>query len=146
MRRLIAGCLVAVMVSGCAQKAAFEDLADGPCSSAQATLVDQHISGQINALATQDWRLAYSFASPDFQKNVSVDEFIFIIGAQYSMLVENQGYKFGKCTVGGSKIAQEISVTSGEQDFYLTYSLSVNDSALGVDSAVLSGADSGLNT
>ena len=125
-----------MLATGCSQKAAFENLADGPCTSAQAKLIDQHISGQIDALAKKDWKLAFSYASPDFQKNVGIDQFTLIIGTQYLMLVENQGYRFNKCAIAGKAIMQEVEVTSGTEIFNLTYSLSVSGSTLGVESAV----------
>ena len=125
-----------MLANGCSQKPAFENLADGPCTSAQAKLIDQHISGQIDALAKKDWKLAFSYASPDFQKNVGIDQFTLIIGTQYLMLVENQGYRFNKCAIAGKAIMQEVEVTSGTEIFNLTYSLSVSGSTLGVESAV----------
>jgi hypothetical protein len=136
MKRGFAICVIAILLSGCSQQAAFENLADGPCTSAQAKLVNQHISGQIDALAKKDWELAFSFASPDFQKNVGIDQFTLIIGTQYLMLVENQGYSFNKCAIAGKAIMQEVEVTSGTEIFNLTYSLSVSGSTLGVESAV----------
>jgi len=146
MRRLIAGCLVAVLTTGCSQKAAFENLADGPCTSAQAKLIDQHISGQIDALAKKDWKLAFSYASPDFQKNVGIDQFTLIIGTQYLMLVENQGYRFNKCAIAGKAIMQEVEVISGTEIFNLTYSLSISGSTLGVESAVERRSSTQLDT
>jgi hypothetical protein len=146
MRRLIAGFLLAVLITGCSQKAAFEELADGPCTSAQGDLVNQHISGQINALAKQDWKLAYSFASANFRGIVPLDEFTFIIAAQYPMLVENQGYTFDKCTLIDSGIVQEVRVTSEDQVSNITYVLSVSESALGIESAVIGEAETGLST
>ena len=136
MKRGIAISVIALLLSGCSQKAAFENLADGPCTSAQAKLVNQHISGQIDALAKKDWELAFSYASPDFQKNVGIEQFTFIIGTQYVMLIENQGYRFNKCAIAGKAIMQEVEVTSGKQISNLTYSLSVSGSTLGVESAV----------
>ena len=136
MKRGFAICVIAILLSGCSQQAAFENLADGPCTSAQAKLVNQHISGQIDALAKKDWKLAFSYASPDFQKNVGIDQFTLIIGTQYLMLVENQGYSFNKCAIAGKAIMQEVEVTSGTEIFNLTYSLSVSGSTLGVESAV----------
>ena len=146
MRRLFAGFLVAVLATGCSQKAAFENLADGPCTSAQAKLIDQHISGQIDALAKKDWKLAFSYASPDFQKNVGIEQFTFIIGTQYVMLIENQGYRFNKCAIAGKAIMQEVEVTSGKQISNLTYSLSLNGSSLGVESAVERRSSTQLDT
>jgi hypothetical protein len=96
-------------------------------------------------LADKDWELAHSFASENFQANVSVDDFILIIGTQYGMLIENKGYQFNECTVAGNTIKQEVSVLSGEQEFTLTYNLTVNESALGVESAIVSEFVSQLN-
>ena len=136
MKRGIAISVIALLLSGCWKEAAFENLSDGPCTSAQAKLVNQHISGQIDALAKKDWELAFSYASPDFQKNVGIEQFTFIIGTQYGMLIENQGYRFNKCAIAGKAIMQEVEVTSGKQISNLTYSLSLNGSSLGVESAV----------
>mgnify|MGYP000005526688 FL=1 len=146
MQRIIAVFVVALLLVGCSQNSALEDLADGKCTGAVADLVDKHISGQIDALADKDWELAHSFASENFQANVSVDDFILIIGTQYAMLIENKGYQFNECTVAGSTIKQEISVQSGEQEFSLTYTLTVNDSSLGVESAVVSEFVTQINT
>ena len=54
------------------------------------------------------------------------------------MLIDNEGYQFNECAVAGSAITQEVSVTSGEQVFSLRYTLTVNGSTLGVESAVVS--------
>jgi len=146
MKRGIAICVIALLLSACSQKAAFENLSDGPCTSAQAKLVNQHISGQIDALANKDWELAFSYASPDFQKNVGIEQFTFIIGTQYGMLIENQGYRFNKCAIAGKAIMQEVEVTSGKQISNLTYSLSLNGSNLGVESAVERRSSTQLDT
>ena len=141
MRRLIALFVIAATLAGCAQKPAFEELAEGPCTSAQSELIEEHISGQIDALANKDWELAYSFASKDFQASVPIDQFTFIIGAQYAMLVENQGYQFDDCAIASEVIKQDVSVTSGEQVFMLDYTLSFKEETLGVESAGLSDAN-----
>jgi hypothetical protein len=135
MKRLIALSVMVLLLSGCSQKAAFEELANGACSSAQAQLVDAHISSQIDAMAQQDWKLAYSFASPDFRSGVDIDQFVFIINAQYGMLIDNQGYEFNACTIADEKITQEVAITSNSEVFTLYYILSVTGGALGVDSS-----------
>jgi hypothetical protein len=145
MRRIIAAGAAVLLLAGCAQSNPLADLTDGACSSALAGVVDNHISGQIDALADKDWELAHSFASENFQANVSVDDFILIIGTQYGMLIENKGYEFNECTVVGNTIKQEVSIQSGEQEFTLTYNLTVNESALGIESAVVSEFVSQLN-
>ena len=146
MKRGIAICVIALLLSACSQKAAFENLSAGPCTSAQAKLVNQHISGQIDALGKKDWELAFSYASPDFQRNVGIEQFTFIIGTQYGMLIENQGYRFNKCSIAGKAIMQEVAVTSGKQISNLTYSLSLNGSNLGVESAVERRSSTQLDT
>ena len=126
-----------LLLASCSQSNPFEDLADGACTSALAGVVNNHISGQIDALAENDWELARSFASENFQSNVSLEDFTFIINEQYPMLIENKRYEFNECNVADSTITQEVDVTSGEQVFTLTYTLTVNGSTLGVDSAVI---------
>ena len=141
MRRVIAVCVIAVMLSSCSQKAEVENLADGSCSSAQAKLVDKHISSQIDALASKNWELAFSFASESFRENIGLDQFTEIISSQYSMLIENQGYKFEMCDFADDKATQEVRVTSGGQDYLLTYRVSINGSKLGIEGAVVGMVD-----
>ena len=135
---MIAMCAMVFLLSGCSHKAAFEELADGVCTSAQEKLVEAHISSQIDAIAKEDWKLAYSYASPVFRSNVEIDQFAFIIGAQYGMLIDNQGYEFNGCTITNQKITQQMSVTSNAAVTDLTYILSVQKEVLGVDSATAS--------
>ena len=137
MRRIIAACTAALLLAGCSQESPLADLTDGACTSALAGVVNNHISGQIDALAENDWELARSFASDNFQSNVSLEDFTFIISEQYPMLIENKGYEFNECNVADSTITQEVDVTSGDQVFSITYSLTVNGSTLGVESAVI---------
>lgn len=137
MKRLIPAILLAVLLTGCAQKSALENLADGPCTDAQAALIDKHISGQITALSKKNWKLAYSFASPDFKAGVNLDDFRSIIAARYSMLINNEGVQFNNCSIGNSLITQEVSVTSEGKIYDLSYKLSVNELTLGVESAVV---------
>ena len=126
-----------LLLAGCSQETPLADLSDGVCTSALAGVVNNHISGQIDALAENDWELARSFASENFQSNVSIQDFTFIINEQYPMLIENKGFQFNECIVTGSTITQVVDVSSGEQVFSLTYSLIVSGSTLGVESAVI---------
>lgn len=135
MRRIIAISVMILILSGCSQKAAFEKLTDGLCSSEQERLVEAHISSQIDAIAQQDWKLAYSYASPGFRSGVEIEQFIYIISSQYQMLVENAGYEFDACRIDNEKISQQVAVTSDRQVTKLTYILSLQEQRLGVDSA-----------
>mgnify|MGYP000070392477 CR=1 FL=1 len=138
----IVGVLVAlVSLTACAQtstveeSAPFEELADGSCNSSESRLVEEHISGQITALSKEDWKSAYSFAAPGFQKTVGLDQFIFVITSQYQMLINNQGVEYGACDIANKEITQEVSVTSENESYKLIYSLSVMSQKLGIESA-----------
>jgi len=137
MRSLVAACLAAVLLTSCAQKSALEDLVDGACTDKQAQLVEAHVSGQIDAIAKKKWKSAYSFASPKFKASVEINQFISVIRISYGMLIENQGYKFNKCSIANMQITQEVAVRSGGETIDLTYTLSVTKLTLGVESAVL---------
>lgn len=146
MKRLIAISIAALVLSGCSQKAAFEELSDGSCSDEQAQLVQGHISAQIDAIANEEWESAYSFASPSFRSSVELDQFVFIIGTQYGMLIENQGYLFSECTILNKQISQKVGVKGEGELTNLTYTLSVNESVLGVESALVGETDTQLET
>jgi hypothetical protein len=144
MKRLIGLCVMVLLLSGCSKQAPFEVLANGACTKEQAQLVNAHISAQIDALAKKDWKTAYSLASPEFRSGVGIDAFIFIIAAQYGMLIDNQGYQFNACTIANKKITQEVVVSSNSQAFNLSYNLSVTGGVLGVDSSAATLAETKL--
>ena len=142
MKHLIAAIVMVLMLSGCAQKAAFEELTDGPCTKAQGQLAEAHISAQIDAIAKEDWESAYSFASESFRSLVELDQFIFVIGSQYEMLIENQGYVFSKCAIVNSQVTQQVEVKDENGQTNLTYTLSVKELILGVESVLIGSVDS----
>ena len=142
MKHLTAAIVMVLMLSGCAQKAAFEELPNGACTNAQGQLVEAHISAQIDAIAKEDWESAYSFASESFRSLVELDQFIFVIGSQYEMLIENQGYVFSKCAIVNSEVTQQIEVKDENGQTNLTYTLSVKELILGVESVLIGSVDS----
>jgi|LakMenEpi12Jul11_1017349.scaffolds.fasta_scaffold01514_2 hypothetical protein len=138
----IVGVLVAlVSLTACAQtstveeSSAFEELADGSCNSEESRLVQEHVSGQITALSKEDWESAYSYAAPGFQEIIGLDQFIFVITSQYQMLISNESVKYGACDIVNKEITQLVNVTSENNLFELTYSLSHDGQALGIESA-----------
>jgi hypothetical protein len=145
MKHWIAMVALALALSGCSQKDAFAELSDGACTKKQAQLVQEHISGQIDAIAKEDWELAYSYASPSFRMAVDISSFINIIGMQYGILVRNQGYGFSGCTIANNKITQQVGVKGNSGLIDLTYMLSVKESVLGVESAAFTSADAQLD-
>jgi hypothetical protein len=141
MKLLIGLLVVLASLTACAQTSTldeaseFQELADGSCSSGQSQFVQEHISAQITALSNADWQSAYSYASPGFRAAIGIDQFIFIIGAQYPMLINNQSVQFGDCILAGDEITQMVSVTSENEIFKLRYSLSFDGKELGIESA-----------
>jgi len=141
MKLLIGLLVVLASLTACAQTStldeasAFQELADGSCSRGQSQFVQEHISAQITALSNEDWQSAYSYASPGFRAAIGIDQFIFIIGAQYPMLINNQSVQFGDCILAGDEITQMVSVTSENEIFKLRYSLSFDGKELGIESA-----------
>jgi len=140
--KLVIGLLVALSsLTACAQtstveeSSAFEELADGSCNSEESRLVQEHISGQITAQSKEDWENAYSYASPGFQETVGLDQFIFVITSQYQMLLSNDGVEYGACNIASKEITQEVSVISENESYKLTYSLSLSNEKLGIESA-----------
>lgn len=145
MKVLLSVCFALVTLTGCAQTATFGEMADGRCSDGQGRLIQEHITGQINAFSGEDWESAYSFASPGFQESVSLEQFIYVIRAQYQMLIINEGVEFGSCTIASESITQEVSVTSRRENFQLKYELSYGDQNLGIESASVTLSDPEIN-
>jgi hypothetical protein len=141
MKWLIGAVVALASLTACAEtstldkSSAFKELSDGGCSTGQSQFIEEHISGQITAFSKADWESAYSFASPGFRAAIGLDQFIFIIGAQYPMLINNQSVQFSDCTLLGDEITQIVSVTSENEVFGLRYSLSFDGEELGIESA-----------
>ena len=145
MKHWAAVIVMVLMLSGCAQKAAFEELSDGVCTRAQGQLVEAHISAQIDAIAKENWESAYTFASESFRSLVELDQFIFVIGSQYKMLIENQGYEFGECSIVNSQVTQQVAIKDESGLTNLTYTLSVKELTLGVESVLVGSTDTQLD-
>ena len=145
MKPLIATIAMVLLLSGCSQKAAFEELSDGICTNAQGQLVEAHLSAQIDAIAKKDWESAYSFASESFRYLVKLDQFIFVIDTQYGMLIENQGYVFSECAIVNSQVIQQVEVKAKSGLSNLTYTLSLKELTLGVESVIVGSADTQLD-
>ena len=127
------------------ESSAFEELADGGCTSEEKQLVQEHISGQIAALSKEDWKRAYSFAAPGFQETVGLDQFIFVITSQYQMLINNESVEYGACEIATKEITQEVSVTSESESYKLIYSLSFINQNLGIESASVTFSEPQVN-
>ena len=126
-----------LLLSGCASSPALSNLMDGSCSPSQQLLAKDHISGQIDAIADQNWQRAYSFAAKSFQEMIDLERFTQIISEQYVLLITNQGYTFDSCEIENERLVQKITVVGLNDDFRMTYRLSVEDQKLGVVAAAV---------
>ncbi len=126
-----------LLLTSCGQGSPLAQLPDGKCSQSQQLLVKDHISGQIDAIADQNWQRAYSFAAKSFQEVVDLKRFTQIISEQYVLLITNQGYTFDSCEIENERLVQKITVVGLNDDFRVTYRLSVEDQKLGVVAAAV---------
>ena len=134
-------------LTGCTgSNLAFEDITDGLCSSEQSQLIEKHISGQIKALADQNWKKAYSFAAPSFQEVVSIQRFEEIIQNEYEMIINNDGFKFTACSIAENKFNQVVVLTSKGDEFKLLYRLTFESGRLGVEAATAAPAEPEIAT
>ena len=135
-----------LLLSSCANPPALSNLMDGSCSSSQQLLVKDHISGQIDAIADQNWQKAYSFAAKSFQETIDLDRFTEIISQQYVLLITNKGYTFDSCEIVGEQVVQKITVSGAKDDFRMTYRLTFEEQRLGVVAAAVTQVSQDLAT
>ena len=129
--------IAALLLSSCGNPTPLAQLLDGQCSQSQQLLIKDHISGQIDAIADQNYQKAYSFAAKSFQEVVSLERFTQIISEQYVLLITNKGYTFDSCEIENEQLVQRITVVGLNDDFRMTYRLSVEDQKLGVVAAAV---------
>jgi hypothetical protein len=135
-----------LLLSGCASSPALSNLMDGSCSQSQQLLAKDHISGQIDAIADQNWQMAYSFAAKSFQETIDLERFTEIISQQYVLLITNKGYTFDSCEIENERLVQKITVVGLNDDFRMTYRLSVEDQKLGVVAAAVTDVSEDIST
>jgi hypothetical protein len=135
-----------LLLSGCASSPALSNLMDGSCSPSQQLLAKDHISGQIDAIADQNWQKAYSFAAKSFQETIDLERFTEIISQQYVLLITNKGYTFDSCAIENERLVQKITVVGLNDDFRMTYRLSVEDQKLGVVAAAVTDVSEDIST
>jgi hypothetical protein len=135
-----------LLLSSCGKASPLAQLPEGSCSQSQQVLVKDHISGQIDAIADQNWQRAYSFAAKSFQEMIDLERFTQIISEQYVLLITNQGYTFDSCEIENERLVQKITVVGLNDDFRMTYRLSVEDEKLGVVAAAVTDVSEDIST
>ena len=138
--------ICALLLSGCANTPPLSQLSEGDCSKAQQLLIKDHVSGQIDAIADQNWQKAYSFAAKSFQESIGLERFTQIISEQYFLLISNKGYTFDSCEINGEQIVQKITVSGVKDDFRMTYRLTFEEERLGVVAAAVTQVSEDLAT
>ena len=81
---------------------------DGPiaCDASLQGDIESTVNAQTSAFSSDDFDLAYSFASPSFRSNVSLEGFVEIIAGSYGPLIESSELIFSDCLVdSGSGLA-----------------------------------------
>jgi hypothetical protein len=135
-----------LLLSSCGKASPLAQLPEGSCSQSQQVLVKDHISGQIDAIADQNWQRAYSFAAKSFQEMIDLERFTQIISEQYVLLITNKGYTFDSCEIENERLVQKITVVGLNDDFRMTYRLSVEDEKLGVVAAAVTDVSEDIST
>ena len=138
--------ICALLLSGCANTSPLSQLSEGDCTQSQQLLIEDHISGQIDAIADQNWQKAYSFAAKSFQESIGLERFTQIISEQYVLLITNKGYTFDSCEIVGEQLVQKITVNGVKDDFRMTYRLTFEEERLGVVAAAVTQVSEDLAT
>ena len=138
--------ICALLLSGCSKSSPLASLSDGDCTTSQQLLIKDHVSGQIDAIADQNWEKAYSFAAKSFQESIPLERFTQIISEQYVLLITNKGYTFDSCEVVGAQLVQKITVRGAKDDFRMTYRLTFEKQRLGVVAAAVTQVSQDLAT
>jgi hypothetical protein len=138
--------ICALLLSGCSNSSPLAQLSDGDCTTSQQLLIKDHVSGQIDAIADQNWEKAYSFAAKSFQESIALERFTQIISEQYVLLITNKGYTFDSCEVVGAQLVQKITVNGAKDDFRMTYRLTFEEQRLGVVAAAVTQVSEDLAT
>ena len=80
------------------------------CSADLQALIQASINSQTEAFAAEDFQLAYSFASPEFQKNIDLQAFINVISSSYGPLLSSSKLQFSNCYVSQDQSVGVIDV------------------------------------
>lgn len=95
-----------------------------PCSEPVSNGMQQTINSQTKAFSEEEFELAYSFASPNFQNNVNLRSFVAIIAGSYGPLISSSSLSFGDCLMAPDESFAIIDVSflqSGENVYALRY-------------------------
>lgn len=90
------------------------------CSETAQNAIESTINSQTQAFSTQDFELAYTFASPSFRANVPLNSFVGIIAGSYGPLISSSTLAFRDCYTNPDESLGVIDVrfVQGGEDVY----------------------------
>ena len=94
------------------------------CDASVQQDIESTVNSQTSAFAADNFEIAYSFASPAFRSNVSLDGFVEIIAGSYGPLIESSQLSFRDCLVdyeSGLALIDVRFLQSGNDVFGLRY-------------------------
>lgn len=108
------------------------------CGAATQAEVEKTINAQTQAFAQDNFELAYSYASPSFRSNVSLNGFVAIISGSYGPLIESSELRFSDCLAnpnGGFALIDVNFLQGGDFVYALRYLLVETSDGWRVDGA-----------
>jgi len=106
------------------------------CSTQEFTAGSDWIKGQLRAFIETDAEKAYSYASEDFRRSNSVEDFAAIIVSQYTMLLDLKDYQIVSCDKNGELFIFKVNVSDNQGNSYaMEYMLSRNGEKWVIDGA-----------
>lgn len=97
------------------------------CSAEIQGEIETTVSSQTGAFAGNNFELAYSYASPSFRSNVTLERFVEIIAGSYGPLIGSSDLSFSDCLVNGDSGLALIDVRflqAGNDVYALRYLMS----------------------
>ena len=103
-----------------------EPMAEGPkeCEAQTQRAIEATVNSQTSAFASDNFEIAYSYASPSFRSNVTLEGFVDIIAGSYGPLIESSQLSFSDCLVdldSGLALIDVRFLQSGNDVYGLRY-------------------------
>lgn len=103
-----------------------DPMVQGPveCSATAQRAIEKTVNSQTGAFAENDFELAYSYASPSFRSNVTLERFVEIIAGSYGPLIGSSQLSFSECLVdmdSGLALIDVRFLQSGNDVYALRY-------------------------
>jgi hypothetical protein len=90
------------------------------CSAEVLGGIESTIASQTQAFSSEDFELAYTYASPSFRANVPLRSFVGIIAGSYGPLISSSTLSFRDCYMNPDEYLGviEVSFVQGGEDVY----------------------------